>query len=66
MGEKARSVRLREKEILARNNKVDARIVSAQARLERELGELGVEVKPEFKLEPPLGRGRTRLYGRNF
>ncbi len=59
-------VELQETEILRRNTKIDVRIVSAQAKLERELGELGVEIKPEFKLEPPLGRGTWRLSSRNF
>ena len=53
--------KLPETEILKRNTKIDTRLVSAQAKLERELRDLGVEIKPEYKLEPPLGRGTTRL-----
>ena len=66
MGEKAESVKLDKDEVVKRNKKIDIRIVSAQVKLERQLRRLGVEVKPEFNLEPPLGRGKTRLYSRNF
>ncbi|MDE0305271.1 MAG: hypothetical protein OXI87_10360 [Albidovulum sp.] len=66
MGTKPNVVKLQKTEILSRNTKIDARVVSAQARLERELKGLGVEIKPEFKVEPPLGRGTTRLSSQNF
>ena len=46
--------KLKDTEILKRNTKIDAKIVRAQAKLESELSGLGVEVKPEFKVEPPL------------
>ena len=66
MSDKPKAVVLQELEILKRNKKIDARVVSAQTELERQLKVLGVEVKPEFNLEPPLGRGRMRLSSRNF
>jgi len=58
--------KLKDTEILKRNTKIDAKIVRAQAKLESELSRLGVEVKPEFKVEPPLGQGTMRLCGKNF
>ena len=66
MGVKPGIVKLQKTEILKRNTKIDTRVVSAQAKLERELRGLGVEIKSEFKLEPPLGRGTTRLSSQNF
>ncbi len=66
MGAKPQVVKLRKAEILKRNTKIDTKVVSAQAKLERELRGLGVEIKPEFKVEPPLGRGTTRLSSQNF
>ena len=66
MNEKSMVVELRKTEVLERNKNIDARVVKAQAKLERELKGLGVEVKPEFKVEPPLGRGKMRLYSQNF
>jgi len=58
--------KLKDTEILKRNTKIDAKIVRAQAKLESELSWLGVEVKPEFKVEPPLGQGTMRLCSKNF
>lgn len=52
--------------ILSRNKKINKKTVAAHDRLEQELKNLGVEIKPEFGIEPPLGRVRTRLYSRNF
>ena len=66
MSGKTRISRPPEAEVLKRNKKIDSSLVSAQADLERRLKGLGVEVKPEFKVEPPLGRGRMRLCSRNF
>ncbi len=66
MSAKPGMVKLQETEILKRNTKIDAHVVSAQAKLERELKDIGVEIKPEFKVEPPLGRGMTRLSRQNF
>ena len=52
--------------ILSRNKKIDKKTVAAHTRLERELKSLGVEIKPEFGIEPPLGGTRRRPYNRNF
>ncbi len=65
MDKKLKDVNLRESEILKHNKKIDVRAVGAQNELERQLKDLGVEAKPEFKLEPPLGRGESRLCGHN-
>ncbi len=43
-------------DLLARNEMVNVDIVAAYEELEQELRKLGVEIKPSFKLEPPLGR----------
>lgn len=66
MSDNSKAEVLQETEILKRNKKVDARVVNAQIKLELQLEVLGVEVKPKFNVEPPLGRGRARLYSQNF
>ena len=49
--------------ILERNTKVDRAVVASYKRLERELKRLGVEVRPRYTLEPPLGSGKPRGRG---
>ena len=66
MSGKPKMVTLKKTEILERNKNIDPKLVSAQDNLELRLKNLGVEVKPEFNLEPPLGRGKLRLHSRNF
>ena len=66
MSGKPKMVTLKKTEILERNKNIDSKLVSAQDNLELRLKNLGVEVKPEFNLEPPLGRGKLRLNSRNF
>ena len=51
-------------ELLARNSQVDRRVVSAYRRLEGELKDLGVQKKPQYSLEPPLGRNPTACHNR--
>lgn len=46
--------------VLDRNTKVDRTVVASYKRLERELKRLGVEVRPRYTLEPPLGSGKPR------
>lgn len=48
------------RDVLDRNAGVDRTVVAAYKRLERELRQLGVEVRPRYALEPPLGGGRPR------
>ena len=52
--------------ILNRNKIINKKTVFAHNRLEQQLKKLGVEIKPDFSIEPPLGRDRTRFYSRNF
>ncbi len=66
MNKKPAAVELRKNQVLERNKNIDTEVVRAQDKLERELRGLGVEIKPEFKVEPPLGRGTMRLSRRNF
>ena len=51
--------------VLKRNNNINTETVAAHEKLERELRKLGVEIKPSFNLEPPLGRSRTGIHNRN-
>ena len=53
------------REILKRNTKINVRIVTAHERLERKPEKLGVEIKPSFNIEPPLGRNRSAFHNRN-
>lgn len=59
-----RRIKQVEEETLRKNPKVDASVVAAYRRLEKKLAKLGVEVKPKYNLEPPLGQDRTRIYNR--
>ena len=52
-------------EVLKRNKKINTETVAAHEKLERDLQELGVEIKPSFNLEPPLGRSHTGIHNRN-
>ena len=54
---------LDKRDVLERNAKVDRTVVASYKRLERELRQLGVEVRPRYTLEPPLGSGRPRDHG---
>lgn len=51
--------------LLRRNTKIDRRVVAAHERLEKKLLKLGVEIKPRYSLEPPLGTNRTRAHNLN-
>ena len=53
------------KEILKRNKRINTETVAAHEKLERELQKLGIEIKPSFNIEPPLGRSRTGIHNRN-
>lgn len=53
------------KEVLKRNKKINTDTVTAHEKLEKELEKLGIEIKPSFNLEPPLGRTRTGIHNRN-
>ena len=53
------------KDKLKRNPRINFGIVTAHEELERKLKKLGVEIKPSYNLEPPLGRNPTRFRNRN-
>ena len=61
---RATSASYREK-VLKRNKDINTETVAAHEKLERELQKLGVEIRPSFNLEPPLGRSRTGIHNRN-
>ncbi len=52
--EKARRIQNSD-EILSKNCGVNRKTVAAHKRLEAELEKLGIENKPSYKLDPPLG-----------
>lgn len=49
-------------EVFRRNPGIDVSVVEAHERLERDLEKIGVEIKPSYNIEPPLGRRPTRLH----
>jgi len=49
------------KEVLHGNRGVDKTLVQRHAELERQLGKIGVEIRPQYKLDPPLGKKIVRL-----
>ena len=53
------------KDVLKRNTRINIGTVTAHEALERKLKKLGVEIKPSYNLEPPLGRNPTRFHNRN-
>ena len=52
-------------DVLRRNEKINTETVAAHEKLERELRNLGIRIKPSFNLEHPLGRSRTGIHIRN-
>ena len=53
------------KDVLERNTRINVDTVAAHEKLERNLKKLGVEIRPSYNLEPPLGRNPTRFHNRN-
>ena len=49
-------------EILRRNPMVDPDLVERHEKLEMELRRLGVDTKPKYNIDPPLGGGRLHLF----
>lgn len=43
------------KQVFRRNPGIDPQLVEKHERLEKELAKIGVQIKPEYDLEPPLG-----------
>ena len=56
---------IRRDEAFSQNPRIDVAVVRAHEKLESELKKLGVEIKPVFNLEPPLGRDRTRIHNQS-
>ena len=65
MGQSTKDDRSRNVE-QSRHPKVDFKTVRSFEKLEWELAKLGVEIKPEYKLEPPLGTFRPTTRTSNF
>ena len=53
------------KKLLNQNSNINGETVAAHEKLEQELEKLGVEIRPRFNVEPPLGSNRTGCYSRN-
>ncbi len=52
------------KDVLKENQSVSKELVTKHLKLENELKRLGVNTDPQFRLEPPLGFSRLRLFNR--
>ena len=65
MSTQRESSELYREKVLKRNNMINTETVAAQEKLEDELRKLGVEIKPRFNIEPPLGRSRIGIHNRN-
>ena len=51
-------------DVLKRNTRINFATVAAHERLEEKLKKLGVEIKPSYNLEPPLGTNPDRFGNR--
>ena len=51
--------------VVGSNENINFETIAAHEKLEQELKKLGVEIKPRFNIEPPLGRSRTGCLSRN-
>ena len=52
------------RDVLERNTRINVNTVAAHEKLEENLKKLGVEIKPSYNLEPPLGRNPSRFHKR--
>ena len=60
------AISLSEKEeVLDRNEMINRETIVAHQKLEKKLKKLGVEIKPRFNVEPPLGTDRTGCHNEN-
>ena len=59
------SQKRRQDEILKKNPRIDLKLVRHQEELERELEKFGVDIKPKFRIEPPLGGTKLRLFNQD-
>ena len=65
MSEAKRYTKYERSKILGKNKGINRGTVAAHERLELELKQLGVEIKPRFNLEPPLGISRNGCFNQN-
>ena len=47
-------------QVFRKNPGINPRLVEGHKRLKKELAKIGVVTKPEYDLEPPLGRDQLR------
>ena len=52
--------------IFDKNRGINRNTVAAHERLEAELKKIGVEIKPRFGLEPPLGSSRNGCFNQEI
>ena len=53
---------MKKADILKINPKIDPVLVEQYEKLDSELRRLGIDTKPKFNIEPPLGGDRLRLF----
>ena len=46
-------------QVFEKNPLIDLNTVNANEKLQQQLNKLGVEVRPEYRIEPPLGSFRS-------
>ena len=51
-----------QRKILEKNIRINRAVVDKHGKLEKQLGKLGVDTKPKFKIEPPLGGSKLYRY----
>ncbi len=62
---KTHNLRKMDKEIIVKDNpKIDKSLVENFESLEIQLRKLGVDTRPKFNIEPPLGGKCLRLYNK--
>lgn len=64
MSQRQTAAPLNLKDVRERNTGIDFEIVAAYERLAEKLKKLGVEIKPSYNLEPPLGTNPDRFGNR--
>ena len=64
MSQRQTATLLNLKDVLERNTRINFATVAAHERLEEKLKKLGVEIKPSYNLEPPLGTNPDRFGNR--
>lgn len=51
-----------QKNILKTNPQIDTKLVEKFHNLESQLNKIGIDIKPKFNIEPPLGGSNIHLY----